>query len=327
MREPAEERITDLHVYRTDDLGSAVLEGLRSEPKQLYPRLLYDERGSLLFEAITEQPEYYPTRLEANLLQDRGAEIIATLDREVDLIELGSGSSQKARILLDQLSGRQDIFEYRPIDISEEILRATAREIQADYPHIQVHGFVADFLAGLEFLKLRSERSKLIMFLGGNLGNFDYPEAMDFLAQIRDTASSGDRILLGLDMDKDPDMIRAAYNDAAGVTREFMLNLLDRINRELGADFKQDGFAYRGNYNLAEQRMEMRLISRLRQVVGIEELEESFRFAKDEPIEMEVSCKYTPARIDWLTRATGLRVRQRFTDPRGWFSLILCEVP
>lgn len=327
MRESAREMITDLHVDRMDDFGAAVLEGLRSEPKQLYPRLLYDERGSKLFEQITEQPEYYPTDLEAELLRNKGKGIIAALDREVDLVELGSGNSQKTRILLDRLGDRQEQFEYRPIDISEEILRDSAREIQADYPEVQVHGFVADFLGGLEFLKLRSERAKLILFLGSNLGNFDYPEALEFLGQIRDAASSGDRILLGLDMDKDPAVIEAAYNDAAGVTEEFMFNLLDRINRELGGDFERDNFEYRADYNLDEQRMEMRLVSLCRQEVVIEEMEESFRFSAGEPIEMEVSCKYTPARIDWLSSGTGLPIRYRTTDPRGWFSLILYDVP
>ncbi len=327
MTKPASAPITNLHVARDDDFSAAVLEGLGANPKRLYPRLLYDERGSRLFERICEQPEYYVTRIEMEVLRLEGRKIIDALDGEVGLIELGSGNSLKSRILLDHLSGRQGHFEYRPIDISEEILRKASQEIRADYPHISVHGFVADFLAGLEFLKLKTSRQRLILFLGSNLGNFEYGEALEFLGQIRRGAVPGDWILLGIDMDKDSAVIEPAYNDAAGFTEEFMLNLLDRINRELGGDFDRSGFRFRAAYNQAEKRMEIGIISRRNQKVFLRELDRTFRFSRGEWIEMEVSCKYTPARLRWLLREAGLQSVRQVSDSRGWFTLNLCRVP
>ena len=325
MYQPDAAMITDLQVQRTDDFGEAVLAGLASTPKRLYPRLLYDQRGSLLFEEITRQPEYYPTRVEAELLREKAGEVLEALDQEVDLIELGSGSSRKTRILLDLLVERQGQFEYRPIDISEEILRATAAELQVDYPDLVVHGYVADFLAGLDFLKHRRARPRLILFLGSNLGNFEYDEAAEFLGELRKATHDDDRVLLGLDMDKDPAAIEAAYDDAAGVTEEFILNLLDRVNREMGGDFDREKFRFDSAYNREEQKVEIRLVSRQDQEVVLVEVEESFHFEAGEPIEVEVSCKYTPERIDWILAEAGFRQVRQVTDRRGWFTLNLLQ--
>ncbi len=323
---PVKAAITDLLVSPGDDLGAAVLEGLTADPKILYPRFFYDERGSYLFEKICEQPEYYPTRTEAEILQTHGSEIIDALPGEVDLIELGSGNSRKTRILLDCLSARQKEIEYRPIDISEEILRSTAREIHADYPRVQVHGFVADFLAGLEFLKLKTKRSKLILFLGSNLGNFEYTEAADFLRSMTRAAGPGDRILIGYDLDKDPDVLEKAYNDAAGFTAEFNLNLLDRINRELDGDFDLQAFRHHAFFDREADLVEINLVSRKRQNVNLRALNRTFAFRKEERIRTEVSCKYTPARLEWIRERAGLREIRRFHDERRWFTLILYAV-
>ncbi len=332
-------RLTLLCQPETDrlrDLRNAVEHGLTQSPKRIPPRFFYDDEGSQLFERITQTPEYYPTRTEAGLLRDAGAGIVQAAfgggngpsPTEFQtagppaLVELGSGSSAKTRLLLDAF-GRSRPLSYVPIDVSAEAVRSFGLSLLAEYPSVTIRGLVCDYHRALDLLRAEPSGRRLFLFLGSSLGNYDPPEAHTLLGLVRGAMAARDTFLLGLDLKKDLAMLHAAYNDAAGVTAAFNLNLLVRINRELGGHFNPARFAHIAFYNEAAGRIEMHLESLEDQVVGIDALGRSFGFRRGERLHTENSYKYGPQDLPALLQGTGLTLLRQWKDDRDWFSLNL----
>lgn len=314
-----------------EDLRAEVERGLSLSPKRLAPRFFYDEEGSRLFERITETPEYYPTRTEAALLRSFGAEIVeAAFRREAvpvaaeppTLVELGSGSSAKTRLLLDAYGAARPLT-YVPIDVSAEAVRSFGAALLRDYPALTIRGLVCDYRGAAEFLRAGPVGRRLFVFLGSSLGNYDLPDARDLLGLVRSAMGPHDRFLLGLDLKKDPALLHAAYNDAEGVTAAFNLNLLARINRELGGHFELNRFAHVAFYDEAAGRIEMHLQSLEHQVVRIDATGRSYGFRRGERLHTENSYKYAPADVPALLQGTGLTLQRQWQDSRQWFALSL----
>jgi dimethylhistidine N-methyltransferase len=302
-----------------------VLQGLSSEPKHLPPKLFYDAEGSCLFEQITQTQEYYPTRTERTILEDYAGEIIESAGRNLTLVELGAGSANKTRVLISALLRRQLRLEFHPVDVSPTALKDALARLNGDFPRLRVRPIVADYSQGLPELAQISGR-KLVLFIGSTIGNFEPEEAMAFLKRIRSSLAAGDALLIGFDMVKDARTLREAYNDTAGVTARFNKNLLARINRELGADFDLDEFQHVAFWNPRKSRIEMHLESRVDQVVRIPDLDRSFHFSFGERIHTENSYKFTSSSIARLLRRSGLKLEHRWTDPKGWFSVVLARM-
>ena len=314
-------RLTDLHPS-TDDIAGDVLRGLSSSPKRLPSKYFYDQRGSELFEAITCQPEYYLTRIELALLSDRGADIAAAVGPRAHVVEPGSGSGRKTRLLLDAL---EDPVAYTPIDISRSALTASAGRLDREFGDVEVLPVLADFTRPVPLpAPARPADSALVFFPGSTLGNFTRDESVRLLSAMRATMGEGGGALLGLDLEKEPAIIEAAYNDAAGVTAEFTLNLLRRLNRDVGSEFDLDAFAHRARYVAGEGRIVTTLESLRDQVVSVEG--HRFHFAAGEQMHVEQSQKYTDARIASLAAEAGLRVADGWNDARDWFGLRLLRV-
>jgi uncharacterized SAM-dependent methyltransferase len=349
------------------ELRAEVERGLALAPKRLAPRFFYDEEGSRLFERITETPEYYPTRTEAGILSRCGSEIVAAAFGRDDapgggaaysaapsLVELGSGSSAKTRLLLDAYGAARPLT-YVPIDVSAQALRRFGEALLKDYPALTIRGLVCDYhgaaallrpggaefprasgsefsrasgaefsrASGSEFSRASGAARRLFLFLGSSLGNYDPPDARRLLGLMRGAMGPRDRFLLGLDLKKHPAVLHAAYNDAAGVTAAFNLNLLARINRELGGHFERERFAHVAFYNEAAGRIEMHLESREDQVVRIDATGRSYGFRRGERLHTENSYKYGPEDLSGLLRGTGLALERQWHDPQRWFSLNL----
>lgn len=309
---------TDLHPS-ADDITGDVLRGLSQDPKRLPSKYFYDQRGSELFEAITRLPEYYLTRVETALLAERGAEIADAVGPRAHVVEPGSGSGRKTRLLLGAL---RDPVAYTPIDLARDALSAGAQRLQAAFPAIEVLPVIADFTRPVPLPRpARDARSVLVFFPGSTLGNFTRDEAVDLLRALRTTMGDGGAALLGLDLEKDPAVVEAAYNDAAGVTAEFTLNLLRRLNRDVGSDFDLGAFAHRARYIADEGRIVTTLESLRDQVVTV--AGRRFAFARGEQMQVEQSQKYTDARIADIAAGAGLRVVAAWNDLRDWFGLRL----
>ncbi|MCL4146892.1 UNVERIFIED_CONTAM: hypothetical protein GTU68_014433, partial [Idotea baltica] len=287
--------------------------------KELHCRYLYDARGSELFDEICKQPEYYPTRTEAEILRSMSKDLIAGFETEPNLVELGSGSAEKTRIVIDALLARFDQARFLPIDVSQSALETSADGLLTDYPNLEVHAIAGGYLDGLQQLEHGSGESNLILWLGSSIGNFHRPEAAEFLAAVGERMGAEDRLLVGFDLRKDPGRLEAAYNDAAGVTAAFMLNLLSRMNRELGADFDVRQFAYRVNYDTVAGRVEMWVESLADQRVTLTGLDWSVDFAAGERIHLENSYKYSQEEIGVLAENAGLEMLQSWTDPDDLF--------
>jgi len=271
-------------------MAEEVRSGLSSEPKVLSPKYFYDERGSQLFERITELPEYYPTRAEREILASRSGEIVEAAGGPGTLVELGSGSASKTRHLLDAMQEAGCLATYVPVDISEEITRETAESLVGEYPGLAIEGLVCDFEHDLERVP-SGERGRLIAFLGGTIGNLYPGPRREFLARIAALLNPEDRLLLGTDLVKEPARLVAAYDDAAGVTAEFNKNLLHVLNRELGADFDPSRFEHVARYDGTEARMDIRLRSLSDQTVIVGDLDMAVTFAASEELRTELSCK------------------------------------
>lgn len=298
-----------------------VLAGLRSTPKRLSPAYLYDRRGSQLFEAICDLPEYYLTRTETGILARHAAEMAACIGARALLLEPGSGSSRKTRLLLDALP---DLAAYVPVDISRSHLLAAARDLQAAYPRLEVLPVCADFTQGISLPPLGQPPSRVVVFFpGSTLGNFDTPEAVRLLERMRRTAAAGGGLLVGVDLVKDPAVLERAYNDAAGFTAAFNLNLLVRLNRELAADFVPERFRHEAVWVPAESRIEMHLVSIGSQAVQV--AGERVAFAAGERLITEHCHKYTTHSFAAQARAAGWTPRRAWTDPRGYFSVQYLE--
>jgi dimethylhistidine N-methyltransferase len=291
--------------------------GLSAPRKTLPCKWFYDARGSALFERICELPEYYPTRTELGILERHAGEMAERIGPRSLLVEYGSGSSRKTRLLLDRLEAPAG---YVPIDISRAALAASARALAAAYPALEVLPVCADYGAPLELPAPRTAPARrAVFFPGSTIGNFTPPEAGRFLARMARVAGDGGGVLIGADLRKDPAVLEAAYDDAAGVTAAFNRNLLARLNREAGADFPLERFQHRSVWNEAAGRVEMHLVSLDAREVTV--AGRRFRFAEGETIHTENSYKYTLAGFAEIAAGAGLRVRRVWTDPRGWFSV------
>jgi dimethylhistidine N-methyltransferase len=306
-----------------ESFRDAVLGGLTRRAKALPCRFLYDERGSALFEQICELPEYYLTRTEMAILGEYAGEIGDLAGRHAQLIEFGCGAARKVRLLLEALA---EPAAYVAIDISREPLRRAAEEVAAEFPQVPVVAVCADYLEPLRLpaLPARGEGRRLGFFPGSTIGNFTPEEAVEFLAGCRRVVGRGGALLVGVDLKKDPALLDAAYNDRAGVTAAFNLNLLERMNRELGADFDLDRFAHEALYNEAAGRIEIYIRSLADQIVTV--AGRAVRFAAGERIHTEDSCKYTIAEFQRLAARAGFRPQRHWTDEAALFSVHLLHV-
>jgi dimethylhistidine N-methyltransferase len=313
------------HDLRPDavSLRAEVLAGLARPQKQIPPKFLYDERGSELFEAICELPEYYPTRTEIALMQDRVGEMVAHLGRGCVLIEYGSGSGRKTRILI----GALEPVAYVPIDIARAQLEAASVTLAKEFPGLAIIAVCADYSRALALPELDAlgVRRRVVYFPGSTIGNFTVPEAAAFLDHVKRTVGPGGGLLVGVDVRKDPARLIAAYDDASGVTAEFNLNLLTRINRELGGDFDLCAFRHRVVYNEAMGRIEMHLESLKAQEVRL--AGRAFRFRPGETIHTENSYKYSPDEFRGLARASGFEPVECWSDAGALFSVHYLAVP
>ena len=311
--------------------AAEVRAGLTAVPKRLPCRFFYDETGSQLFEEICALPVYYLTRAEREILRERAGEIVALMPAATTLVELGSGSATKTRYLIDALLRRQDTLRYVALDISRGALVSSARKLLAAYPRLMVDAVAAEYADGLRYLRNLAaldpgvDRPKLFLWLGSNVGNLARAEAAAFLRRVRETMRPRDRLLIGIDLRKDRAQLEAAYDDARGVTARFNLNLLARINRELGGRFDLDGFAHRAVYHEPEGRIAMELVSRCDQVVPIDALNLHVRFAAGEAIHTEDSYKYSDDEICALAAAAGYAVERQWHDTERRFSQTLLQ--
>jgi dimethylhistidine N-methyltransferase len=311
---PANFHFHDLQPAR-EDIHADVIGGLDRQSRCLPPKLFYDARGSQLFDAITRLPEYYPTRTEMGLLQRHGEEMARMLGNDCLLLELGSGSDAKVRVLLGALAPEA----YAPIDISLEQLRRSAGAIARDHPQLQVHAICADYSKPLELPGFFDAQRRTAFFPGSSIGNFDPAQARELLRRIRTLLGPDGRLLIGVDLKKDPALLHAAYNDSAGVTAEFNLNLLARINRELDADFDVAAFHHRAFYNAALGRVEMHLVASTPQRVRIDG--RCFEFKAGETIHTENSYKFSVEEFQGLAAQAGLASLQVWQDDDALFSV------
>ncbi len=313
------------------EFASDVLAGLGGAKKFIPFRYFYDKAGSGLFEQICLQPEYYPTRTEAAILEKCAPEIaeLANNGSGISVIELGSGSSVKTRILLGQLAAKESKICYFPIDISQSILQETAAKLRAEFPGIGVVGIPRDYREGMALASKVMDgnkaipQRKLVLFLGSSIGNFEPGDAASFLKMMRESMGPGDLLLAGFDLHKDKRILDAAYNDRQGVTAKFNLNLLKRINAELQGQFDLEKFEHRAFYDERLRRIEMHLVSKAEQDVYVGALGRSFSFEKGETVHTENSYKYDLRQIREMASESGLTLQKCFTDRKKWFGLAL----
>jgi L-histidine Nalpha-methyltransferase len=299
-------------------------EGLVHPPRTLPPKYFYDARGSALFDQICDTPEYYLTRAEDELLARNARAIIGDL-RPQEILEFGSGTSRKTRHLLNAC-GREECYSaYAPFDVCPDVVVSTSRGLVEDYDWLTVTGLVGDYCAGLDHLP-DAEGARLLLFLGSTVGNFSHDEGVAFLREMRGTMGPEDRLLLGVDRVKAPEVLHAAYNDSAGITAQFNLNLLQILNRELAADFDPRAFEHYAYYDPVAQQVEMYIAARRRQSVFMAALDEVVEFAQGDAIRTEISRKFTSAGIAALLDEAGFAAQTQFDSDAGCFSLVLARV-
>jgi dimethylhistidine N-methyltransferase len=301
-------------------VGAEVYAGLTASPKRLSPWLFYDERGSQLFEKITELPEYYLTRTERSILETHADEIVAAAAscERLAVIELGAGTATKTGLLLKAAARRQYQVAYHPIDVSEAPLTYAKQRLESEIKGVSVIPRVADYTEGLGQIKTDGER-RLVLYIGSSIGNFEPSEALQLLRDIREELAPGDKLLLGVDMAKDPRLLIAAYNDTAGITAEFNKNILARINRELGANFNLRLFRHRATWNEEHSRMEIYLESMAAQRVLISALDLEITLDRGETIHTENSYKFHDEDVIEMLERAGFHLSDHWTDPREWF--------
>lgn len=305
------------------DEVSAIIDGLRRPHKIISPKYFYDETGSQLFEDITQLPEYYLTDIELDIMERHIDEMTALIGKSASLIEFGAGSGMKTRMLLEHM---HEPAAYVPVDISEEHLLESQRSIQADFPDIEVLPVPADFLHPFDLpepatMPLRN----IVYFPGSTIGNFERDAAVGLLEVMYEEAGADGALLIGADLKKDPDVIRAAYNDSAGVTARFNLNMLEHLNREFGAEFDVGAFEHRATYDEDAGRVVMELVSQRDQVITVSDTR--IPIARDEAITTEYSHKYTLDEFADMVAAAGFTTDKAWTDPKGWFSVHYCTRP
>ena len=295
-------------------MAEDVRAGLTATPKKLPPKYFYDDAGSRLFERITRLPEYYPARAESELLEETADTLMAEL-RPAEIVELGAGSSAKTRRLLNAPTAPEHLRRFVPLDVSREIVESSARDLLRDYRFLSVHGVIGDFERHLQSIPQATGR-RLVLFLGGTIGNLHPPERTTFLANLRGLLGAGDRALIGLDLLKDVATMEAAYNDSAGVTAEFNRNMLRFINRELGANFDPEAFAHRAFFNAEHSRIEMHLVSGALQEVSAPEISLSVTISPNEAIWTESSYKFAPESVVGILADAGLRLERCYANDR-----------
>jgi dimethylhistidine N-methyltransferase len=298
------------------DFANDVIAGLSARPKRLSPKYFYDEQGAQLFEEITQLPEYYPTRCELAILENHAAEIAKLMPPDTALIEFGSGSTRKARILLDASA---TVTAYVPVDISSEMLQQEAAELRHDYPRLTVIPVEADFTKPFRLPRAVASQPRVGFFPGSTIGNFEPHAAAAFLKHAGSMLGDDATLIVGFDLIKDVNVLNAAYNDAAGVTARFNLNLLARINRELAANFDLGAFCHQAFFSVERRRVEMHLASRKRQRVRV--AGRWFDFRAGETIHTENSYKYTPELFVAMARGVGWVPMAAWSDPQGYFSV------
>jgi L-histidine Nalpha-methyltransferase len=315
----------DVHVGKGSvrALPDDVLDGLTRPFKELPPKHLYDARGAALFDRICELPEYYPTRAERAILSGY-ADAIVRRTGMAELVELGSGTAAKTRVLLDAMDRAGTLWRYVPFDVAEQTVRDCAAALADEYPALDIHGIVGDFERHLtEIPPPEPDRPRVVAFLGGTIGNFAPGARRRFLRAMAELLSAGDYLLLGTDLVKDIDVLEAAYDDAAGVTAEFNRNVLHVLNRELDADFPTELFEHVAFFDPDHEWIEMRLRARRACRVRIGSLDLDVDFARGEELRTEISAKFTPARLKADYAACGLDLAEWFTDEHGLFALSL----
>lgn len=299
-----------------------IFEGLSANPKFLSSKYFYDDEGSRLFQRIMKLPEYYLTASETEILSKQTAKIFEAfeaVESEFDLIELGAGDGSKTSILIDYLLGRKTAFRYVPVDISSEALNFLTGKFREQFPELDIKPECGDYFKTLETFSAESDKRKIILFLGSNIGNFSEAQALQFFKDLRNVMNERDFIFVGFDLHKNPKTILNAYDDSQGVTAKFNINLLKRINRELGADFNIEDFSHYASYHPLERAARSFLISQKEQTVTIKSLDAKFSFKKWEPIYMEVSQKYSEQTIEKLARESGFSVAENFYDENNFY--------
>lgn len=318
------ECLLDKTIEAADD-GREVISGLSKPQKSLPPRYFYDSRGSQLFEQICQLSEYYPTRTEAAILQQYAPEI-AKLTGACQLIELGSGSSTKTRLLLDAYQNLDYPLAYCPIDVSGSILKESASELLTDYPQLQIHGLVSTYEQALTNLRPSPLPHKMVLFLGSTIGNFTPTECDRALAQIVTALDEGDYFLLGIDLQKPKHILEAAYNDSQSVTAAFNLNILQHLNWRFQGNFDPSLFTHRAFYNSTHGQIEMHLVCQQNHSVNLEALDFRVNFEQEETILTEISRKFNLQKMQNYLLKNKLQPLQIWTDPQNWFGVLLSQI-
>lgn len=305
---------------------SDVVNGLGAEQKSISAKYFYDDIGSELFQKISQHPDYYPTRTEFSILEKISHILPGIINEsEIDIIELGAGDGHKSELVINGFINSQCKVNFYPIDISEKAMQLLANNLSIN-DNLHIHGVVADYLHGLNHLKTISNNKKLVLFLGSNIGNFNQSQTNAFLTMLSSALNEGDYVLIGFDLKKDPEILNKAYNDSDGLTQAFNINLLTRVNSELGGNFDITKFKHYGFYNPYRGTMESYLISLEAQAVTLETANQTFHFKQFESMHLEYSHKFTPSGINKLAEASGFSATQLFSDEKDYFIDALWQV-
>lgn len=309
----------------SDNIRSVVEEGLLREHKSLPSWLFYDENGDRIFQEIMRMPEYYLTPCEYEILQMNKTDILKRFQEfgKFQLVELGAGDGLKTEILIKHFASQQADFSYHPIDISSSVLKQLQQRLKSGLPQLAFYPRQGEYIEALTTLNLTSAQRKIILFLGSNIGNFTFKCACQFLKNVSDAMHAGDVLLLGVDLKKDPRMIRLAYDDVAGITKRFNMNLLARLNRELGATFMLDQFDHYATYDPETGEAKSYLVSLREQNVFVEALHQHVHFRRWEHIHVEVSLKYDQSMIEALAKASGLQIAHQYWDGKHYFTDVI----
>jgi len=312
-----------LNALGIENVRKEIIEGLNSKQKYISSKFFYDEKGSKLFEDITQLPEYYPTMTEKTILKDIAPELMSNLEN-VDIIELGSGDCSKIKILLDSISkGNLKTVTYVPVDVSKTAIYKSAQELVEKFPNLTINGLVADLINQIDLIPANNKR--MFCFLGSTLGNFTKDISNDFFKNLSSNMNDGDTFLLGLDLVKPLDILHNAYNDDQGVTAAFNKNILDVINDIIDSDFNINDFEHKAFFNEEESRIEMHLIANKDIVINSSFSNSEIKIIKGENIHTENSYKYSTNRIKEFEENTDLTIKETFTDKNNWFALVLFQ--
>ena len=304
------------------DFADDVKTGLTNSTKYLFPKYFYDSKGSELFEEITKLEEYYPTETERSIIKNISIRL-PQLDANIStIVEIGSGSSEKTRHIIEAFSHARDKVYYVPLDISDIIIESSKKLLQ-EFENIYIEGIISEYENGLQIASEVNEGPKLYLFLGSSIGNFTHEESIVFLDNLSSIMKEHDRLLIGFDRIKDRNILQKAYDDSKGVTAKFNLNILERINKELNADFNLNAFDHLAKFNEEKSRIEMHLVSNKLQKVTIRDIDQQIQFEAGETIHTENSYKYTQTMINRLAEESGFKIEENFTDSRDYFSLCL----